>query len=84
MRNDAALEMLKEYVLTGSITVDAQLLRSLGCDAEEADQFLAADAVRELMNHYWLADRLTLENAQQLLADWRQRNNQDPTRATSD
>jgi len=74
MRNDAALEMLKEYVLTGFITVDAKLLHKLGCDAAEADQLLAAEKVRELMNHYWLTERLTLENAQRLLAEWRARN----------
>jgi hypothetical protein len=74
MRNVAALEMLKEYVLTGSITVDAKLLSDLGCDAAEADQLLAADKVRELMNHYWMTDALTLDNAQRLLAEWRARN----------
>ena len=74
MRNDAALEMLKEYVLTGSITVDAKLLHELGCDAAEADQLLDAEKVRHLMNHYWLTEQLTLENAQRLLAEWRARN----------
>lgn len=74
MRNDAALKMLKEYVLTGSISVDAKLLHELGCDAAEADQLLAAEKVRELMNHYWLTEQLTMDNAQRLLAQWRARN----------
>lgn len=74
MRNEAALEMLREYVLTGSITVDAELLRDLGCDAAKAEQLLAADQVRELMNHYWMTDELTLNNAQRLLTEWRARN----------
>lgn len=74
MRNDAALKMLKQYVLTGSISVDAKLLEELGCDAAEADRLLAADHVRELMNHYWMTAELTLDNAQRLLAEWRARN----------
>lgn len=82
MRNDAALEMLKEYVLTGTITVDAELLRELGCDGAEADQFLAADQVRELMNHYWMTEELTLDNAQRLLSEWRARN--DPRDSSAD
>ncbi|MGM9481774.1 hypothetical protein ACS5PN_11380 [Roseateles sp. NT4] len=68
------MKMLTEYVLTGSISVDAKLLEELGCDAAEADQLLAAEKVRELMNHYWITDELTLGNAQRLLAEWRARN----------
>jgi len=74
MRNEAALQALREYVLTGSITIDRELLRELGCDAVEANQLLAADKVRELMNHYWMTEALTLDNAQRLLAEWRARN----------
>lgn len=74
MRNDAALKMLTEYVLTGFISVDSRLLEELGCDAAEADHLLAAEKVRELMNHYWLTEQLSLENAQRLLAEWRARN----------
>lgn len=74
MRNDAAIGIPKQYVLTGSIAVDAELLRELGCDAAEADQLLAADKVRELMNHCWMTDELTLDNAQRPLAEWRARN----------
>lgn len=68
-----AQRALQEFVLTGSIRVDAQLLADLGFRPARVQELLAANTVRELMNHYWFSKPLTMANAQEMLREWRER-----------
>lgn len=69
MTNPDALAALRQYVLTGHIDIDKGLLRAAGFLERETEQLLAANAVRELMNHYSFGEQLTIENAERLLAE---------------
>lgn len=71
MTNPDALAALRQYVLTGYIDIDADLLRAAGFLERETEQLLAANTVRELMNHYRFDEQLTIENAERLLAEFR-------------
>jgi len=69
MTNPDALAAIRQYVLTGYIDIDASLLRAAGFLARETEQLLAANTVRELMNHYSFGEQLTIENAERLLSE---------------
>jgi len=69
MTNQDALAAIRQYVLTGYIDIDAELLCAVGFSELEADQLLAANTVRGLMKHYSFKEPLTIENAQRLLAE---------------
>jgi hypothetical protein len=65
-----ARRRIKQYVLTGTLKVDEQLLGELGFSPAEVAELCAADRVRRLSNHYTFPEPLTVENASRLLHWW--------------
>ncbi len=70
MTNPDALAAIREYVLTGFIAIDLELLRGVGFPAREAEQLAAVNEVRELKKHYSFPEPLTLDNAERQLAEF--------------
>jgi hypothetical protein len=68
-----ARRRIKQYVLTGELKVDEQLLKELGFSPTEAAELCTADRVRRLANHYKFPEPLTMANAERLLDWWRAR-----------
>lgn len=68
-----ARRRIKQYVMTGRLKVDEQLLQELGFGPTEAAALRVADQVRRLANHFTFPEPLTIANARQLLEWWHAR-----------
>ena len=68
-----ARRRIKQYVLTGWLKVDEQLLHELGFCPAEVAELCVADQVRRLSNHYTFPEPLTIANARRLLEWWHAR-----------
>jgi hypothetical protein len=65
-----ARRRIKQYVLTGRLKVDEQLLHELGFSPVEVAELCVVDQVRRLANHFTFPEPLTIENASRLLQWW--------------